>query len=372
MIYSNYRGEQISRLGMGNMRLPTLPTEGHPIDYEKGQEMIDYCMGHGITYYDTAYVYHGGESEVFVGKALAKYPRESYKIATKFNYGANPDFKAQFDESLRRLDKDYIDFYLLHAIGDGNWADYRDSGCIEYFLELKEQGKIKNLGFSFHGSPKCLREVVAYREWDFAQIQMNYFDWLYSSTKEEYEILEAAGIPVVVMESIRGGRLADLTEEPEKLLKAAHPDWSIASWALRWLQRHPSVFTMLSGMSTLEHVVDNTNTCAEPSALSDADAELLLKACELFHEKLVIPCTACRYCTDTCPAQINIPELLKVYNEFKVDGPWALGGLEKVETKGMPADCIGCGVCTGHCPQSIDIPTIMAEFAETLTKFKRD
>lgn len=371
MIYKKYHGEDISRLGMGNMRLPTLPDEGHPIDYAKAQEIIDYAMANGINYYDTAYVYHGGESEKFLGVAMKKYPRESYKLATKFNYGANPDFKAQFAEQLERLQADYIDFYLLHAIGDGSWANYRDCGCIDYFLEQKAQGKIKNLGFSFHGSPDCLREVVAHHQWDFCQLQMNYFDWLFSSTKEEYEIATAAGLPVVVMESVRGGRLASLSPEAEAPLKEDHPDWSIASWAFRWLQRQDNVMVMLSGMSNMEQIVDNVTTCTADSALTDEEETTLLEACRLFRSKLLVPCTACRYCTDDCPAQINIPEVLKVYNEFKVDGPWALGGLRNIETKGTPTDCIGCGLCTGHCPQNIDVPTIMAELAEVIKNAPR-
>jgi len=199
MIYNSLCGENISRLGMGNMRLPEKFGEGRPvIDFEKAQEIIDYAMANGINYFDTAYVYHGGDSEKFLGKALKNYPRESYKLATKFNYGANPDYKKVLQEQLEYLQTDYIDFYLLHGLGiGGNWNDFRDCGCIDYFMEMKEKGVIRHLGFSFHGTVDCLREIVAHHNWDFCQLQMNYYDWLYADTQKEYEIVTEAGLPVV-------------------------------------------------------------------------------------------------------------------------------------------------------------------------------
>ena len=179
MNYKNFNNEVfLSRLGMGNMRLPIKENEpGKPIDYEKGQEIIDYCISQGINYFDTAYIYHDGESEVFLGKALATYPRDSYYIADKYKQSANPDYKAQFNEQLNRLNVDYIDFYLLHGISDHTSKDYLTNGCIEYFLELKKKGKIKHLGFSFHGKPNVLEEIASHHQWDFAQIQLNYYDW---------------------------------------------------------------------------------------------------------------------------------------------------------------------------------------------------
>ena len=278
MISNLFCGENVSRLGMGNMRLPVKPGENEPIDYSKAQEIIDYAMANGINYFDTAYVYHGGDSEKFLGTALKNYPRESYKLATKFNYGANPDYKTVFQEQLKNLQTDYIDFYLLHGLGlGGNWAGYRDCGCIDYFMDLKEKGFIKHLGFSFHGTEECLREIIAYHKWDFCQLQMNYYDWLYAETKTEYDIVTAAGLPVIVMEPLRGGLLASLTPEAETILKAAHPDWTVASWAFRWLQRHANVLVMLSGMSSLQQIVDNVATCATDSTLSDADEAILME-----------------------------------------------------------------------------------------------
>lgn len=367
MISNLFCGENVSRLGMGNMRLPAKFVNGHPeIETEKAQEIIDYAMANGINYFDAAYNYLDGKCESFVGEALKKYPRDSYYLATKFNYGANPDYKAVLQEQLRNLQTDHIDFYLLHGLGiGGNWASYRDCGCIDYFMEMKEKGVIRHLGFSFHGTVDCLREIVAHHKWDFCQLQVNYYDWLYADTKKEYEIVTEAGLPVITMESLRGGLLAALSPEAEAILKAAHPDWSTASWALRWLQRFPDVKVMLSGMSTLDQIVDNVATCEADGALSDEDEAVLWKACEQFRANVIVPCTGCRYCVATCPAQIDIPAVLKVYNDHK-DVPWTFMGLMGSGSKGKPMDCVGCGLCTEHCPQSINVPQYMDALTEKL------
>lgn len=372
MVYKDFKdGIKLSRLGMGNMRLPKKPGGGDgDIDYEKGQEIIDYAMAHGINYYDTAYVYHSGKSEEFVGAALRKYPRDSYYIATKYNINANPDYEDTFNTQLERLGVDRIDFYLLHAIGDNTADKYLTNGCIEFFMQKKAEGKIKYLGFSEHCSPATLEKVASHHKWDFAQMQLNYFDWNYSTSKQEYEILEKHGIPIVVMESVRGGRLSSLTPEAEALLKNAHPDWSISSWAFRWLKRLPQVQLCLSGMTTLDQMIDNVNTYSDDYALTDEEEKLLFKACDMFHEQVKVPCTACRYCTDGCPAKINIPEVLKVYNAYKLDGPWALMGMRNVDSEGKPTDCIQCGACTVECPQSISVPEIMQELAERMREME--
>lgn len=361
-----FRDLRLSRLGMGNMRLPMTGTDPmSPVDYPKAQELIDYAMEHGINYYDTAYVYHGGDSEKFLGEALKKYPRDSYHLATKFFILANPDYKAVFEEQLERLQTDYIDFYLIHGIFDNTYQQYLDSGCIEYFLELKKQGRIKYLGFSSHASVENLRTFADHHDWDFAQLQLNYFDWQYAHTKEEYEILTQRNIPVIVMEPVRGGRLATLTPETEAILKKAHPDWSIASWALRWVRKLPNVQVILSGMSSMEQIQDNVATFNAPEPLNDADEKILMEVCEKFHGNVVVPCTTCRYCCEGCPAQINIPEYLKVYNSGKIDGEWTVSAkLAQIESKGKPDDCIACGACSRHCPQGIDIPSLMKELAQ--------
>ena len=367
MIYKPFKDISLSLLGMGNMRLPAAAgTSGFnaKIDWIKAQEIIDYAMSHGINYYDTAYIYNDGDSEQFLGNALQKYPRESFFLATKFFIQATPRPEPVFKEQLERLKTDYIDFYLLHSLSEENVEDYLNSGCIEYFLEQQKKGHIRYLGFSSHADAKILQRFAEHHQWDFAQLQINYFDWKYGTAKEEYQILEALGIPIMVMEPVRGGRLADLTPEANELLKAAHPDWSIASWAFRFVKTLPQVQVILSGMSSLEQIEDNVSTFGEEQELSTNDMELLMRACDQFRSQIQIPCTACRYCCSGCPMEINIPDYLKIYNDYKVSGEWALAGLSGVQSKGKPADCISCGACSSHCPQSIKIPELMTELAE--------
>lgn len=364
MIYKSFQDIALSRLGMGNMRLPVQGGKsGAPIDRIRAQEIIDYAMENGINYYDTAYVYHGGESEKFLGEAMKKYPRESYHLATKYLVFANPDYKAVFEEQLERLQTDYIDFYLIHGISDDIYQSYMENGCIEYFLEQKKAGRIRYLGFSAHASVETLTKAADHHQWDFAQIQLNYFDWKYGSAAKEYKALEERNIPIMVMEPVRGGRLAALSSEAEEMLKAAHPDWSMASWAMRFAKRLPQVQVILSGMSNMEQIRDNIRTFQEPEGLTDADAELLMRACEAFKKQISVPCTSCRYCCDDCPMKIDIPAYLDVYNSYKTDGSWALKRMDNIESEGKPSDCIGCGACAGRCPQSIRIPEIMSELA---------
>lgn len=366
MIMKPYKNISLSRLGMGNMRLPLrADLEGSPIDREKAGEIIDFAMAAGINYYDTAYVYNSGDSEKFLGEAMAKYDRESYCLATKFNIGANPDYRAVFEEQSRRLNTEYFDFYLVHAVMNHNAKSYEESGCIEYFKELKRQGKIRYLGFSHHGSPETLKHFVSLCDWDFIQLQLNYYDWSYGTAKTEYEICAEKNIPVIVMEPVRGGRLADLTPEANALLKDAHPDWSIASWAMRWVKSLPQVQVVLSGMSDMEQLKDNIATFSDPEAFTDEDRALLMRACGMFRNQMQVPCTACRYCCDECPSGIDIPSVLMTYNNYRLSGDWVLGDLKNSDKKG-PKDCVGCKKCTGHCPQSINVPEIMRELSEKL------
>lgn len=368
MIYKAFQDIKLSRLGMGNMRLPALsPAPGAKIDRVATQVLLDKAMESGVNYYDTAYVYNNGESEEVLGEAMKKHPRESFYYATKFFIQANPDYKAVFDEQLKRLQTDYIDFYLLHCLTDDNYQSYIDSGAIAFFEEQKRLGKIRYFGFSSHSSPETLEKMASQRKWDFAQIQLNYFDWSFGTAKREYEILQAHDIPIMVMEPCRGGRLAALTSEAEALLKEAHPDWSIASWAFRFVKALPQVQVVLSGMNDMTQMADNSATFSENDVLSEEDLKLLMRACELFHDQVRVPCTECRYCCDGCHSKINIPAVMKIYNQFKLEGTWALEGLESIDSEGKPADCIGCGACKEHCPQGIDIPGIMAELTESIS-----
>ncbi|MCM1579153.1 MAG: aldo/keto reductase [Ruminococcus sp.] len=364
MIMKDFKGIKLSALGMGNMRLPVVPGKGDgDIDFERASAIIDKAMAAGVNYYDTAYVYHSGKSESFLGDALvSRYPRDSFYIATKFNIGANPDYKAVFAEQLEKLKTDRVDFYLLHAVGDNTAKEYVNGGSVKYFEERQKEGKVKYLGFSAHCSTETLKEFAALCKWDFAQLQINYYDWKYGNAKEQYEVLRDMGIPVVVMEPVRGGRLAALSDEADGLLKNRCPDRSIASWAFRWLMGLDNVLVTLSGMSNVEQMEDNLATFDEYSPLDGEEEKLLFTACEMFRNKLVIPCTACRYCTDDCPSQINIPEFLRVYNRIKTDGDWAAWEFEHIGG-GKAAECLSCGACTGHCPQGIDVPKFMGEIA---------
>lgn len=368
MVYKNFKDEiKISRLGMGNMRLPEKNTEnGTVIDYEAAKAIIDQAMKAGVNYFDTAYIYHGGESEVFTGKALKEYPRESYYVADKFNYQANPDYKAQFAEQLNRLQLDYIDFYLIHGVQDYFVDDAIKCGCIDYFNQMKAEGKIRYFGFSFHGTPDALRKILAANTWDFVQIQLNYYDWLYEDAKTIYEILDKAGIPIMVMEPVHGGMLADLGTNANKILKEAAPSRSIASWAMRWVKSIPRVQVILSGMSNVEQLQDNVMTISETPDVTAEEQALIEKACAIVRTNTAVPCTKCRYCVPNCPMELDIPYLLSQYNDAKLGGNWRLGNLSTVVGDKLPSACVACGACAEHCPQSFDIPKYMAELAEMM------
>ncbi|MCQ2554977.1 MAG: aldo/keto reductase [Clostridia bacterium] len=370
MEYKAFKDVKLSRLGLGNMRLPSdKDAEGKVhINHEKAWELIDLAYEKGITYFDTAYVYNAGDSEVTVGEAMSKHDRNTFYIATKFNVNANPDYEAVFKQELERLQTDHIDFYLIHCLMDSNIDKYIESGAIEYFKKMKEEGKITYLGFSSHASVETLKRFADYTDWDFAQLQINYFDWMYGTSKAEYEILTERNIPVMVMEPVRGGKLSSLTPETDAILKERHPEWSISSWALRFVKTLPNVQVILSGMSTLSQVNDNIETFSNDESLCDEDMKLLMEVCEKFKKQIQVPCTGCRYCTDDCPAEINIPEFLNLYNQYKVDGASVLKKAEKIETTGTPKDCVGCGACTANCPQNIDTPKIMEELKGLLDK----
>lgn len=374
MRYEKYKANiKLSKLGLGAMRLPqTASGFAGPIDEPKAQEIIDYCMALGVNYYDTAYIYHGGKSEVVLGRALSKYPRESSYIADKFNVQANPDYKTQFAEQFARLQTEYIDFYLLHGVTDLTVADYEASGCIPYFEEQKRTGKIKYLGFSFHGTPDCLRKLIEKYRWDFVQIQLNYYDWYQGTAKQQYEILREHGIPVMVMEPVHGGMLANLPESCQKLLpEGASP----ADLALRFVMELPGVAVVLSGMSNLQQVQENIATADGGRQLTEEEHTALKQVSEILRRKIAVPCTGCRYCCDNCPQGLDIPGLLSAYNEYRNEAAalgdgamasWRLTRLKALPENQQPGACIGCGSCTSHCPQALVIPKYMGEMAEML------
>ncbi len=355
---------------MGNMRLPV--AEDGCVDHPKAQEIIDYAFVNGINYFDTAYMYHGGESERFLGEALSGYDRASYYLADKFpgfmlRPGQSP--KEVFEEQLSRCGTDYFDFYMMHNVNEKSFGTYTDEelGLLEFFAREKAAGRIRYLGFSSHGSPETLERFASLGEWDFAQIQLNYLDWTLQDAKRQYEILTERGIPIIVMEPLRGGRLASLTPEADALLTKAQPDRSISSWAFRWLMGLENVQVILSGMSTLEQIEDNVATFETENPLRADLAQTLDVACGMLRTQINVPCTACRYCCDDCPQQLDIPGLINVYNNYTAATSFkqvALQmGLQRLEPGQDPANCISCGVCSEHCPQMIDIPDVLTKLA---------
>lgn len=365
MIYKKFKDIELSTLGMGNMRLPTVNDVPHgEIDYVQAQKIIDYAMSHGINYYDTAYTYPG--SEKFLGEAMKKYPRDSYHLATKYWIDANPDYAAVFEEQLATLQTDYIDFYLIHSVmeGFGTVDQYIASGCIEYFMEQKRKERIRYLGFSSHALPESLRRMADYADWDFAQIQLNYLDWACGTTKEEYEILTERNIPVMVMEPIRGGRLATLPEAFAGRLQAANPDWNLPSWALRFVRRLPNVQVILSGMSTLEQIRENVATFSDATPMTEAQAELVLQIARDYRSSISVACTGCAYCVTECPKKLEIPKFMELYNHLKYVGYLTPPEIDEMPEETKPHNCIGCAKCTHHCPQGLPIPAVMKELKE--------
>ncbi len=373
MMTNDFQGKSLSRLGFGTMRLPT--NADGSIDEAQVAEMTAYALAHGVNYFDTAWPYHGGESERVIGRVLSKYPRNSYCLATKYpghqisSTGYNP--AEIFEEQLKKCGVEYFDFYLLHNVYEKSMEVYLDPqwGIVDYFKEQKRLGRIKHLGFSCHAETKGLREFLdaCGEDMEFCQIQLNYLDWTLQDAKGKYDLLTRRGIPVWVMEPVRGGRLAKLSDAEEAKLKALRPDDSIASWGFRFLQSLPNVKMVLSGMSNMEQMMDNVKTFSEDKPLSAEETALLLEIAEGMKDS--IPCTACRYCCDGCPAGLDIPGLISTYNEIRFSPAVNVAmRIEFMPEDKKPTACIGCGQCTQMCPQNIDIPGALKDFAEKLSK----
>ena len=404
-------GEQVSLLGYGCMRWPTIPgadeQNTNNIDQEAVNRLVDHALAHGVNYFDTSPVYHKGFSEDATGIALARHPRESYYIATKLS-NFSPDnwsleaSKQMYYTSLRKLKTDYIDFYLLHSIGGGGMENlhnrYLDSGILDFLLAEREAGRIRNLGFSYHGDIECFDYLLSQHDkyhWDFVQIQMNYVDMHYAKLINKrntdasylYAELDKRGIPAVIMEPLLGGRLASLTPHENELLKQHEPQRSIASWAFRFCGTYPNVLTILSGMTYMEHLQDNLHTFAPFTPLTDDELQLLENIAHEYANFPLIPCTGCQYCMP-CPYGLDIPGTFlhynKMLNEGEVnDNPDSadyhrlrrkyLTTYTRLVARERQADhCIGCDQCKPHCPQRIDIPKQMQRIDRFVQQLRED
>ncbi len=393
MYYRELAGEKVSALGMGNMRLPTVDGVEKNVNREKAQEIIDYAMSHGINYYDTAYRYHGGESERFIGQALKEHPRDSFLLASKFpghmmvkkengvvgftsGLAGWPDNTVEgvFREQLEKCQVDYFDFYLLHNVNEKSLAIYDDPELqvVEFVKKKKAEGKIRHLGFSSHAAEAATIDDFLTRYegvFDFVQIQLNYLDWTLQDARGKYEVITKHGLKVVVMEGVRGGRLAQLPEEHMARLRALRPEDSAARWALRWLQGLPEVAVVLSGMSTLDQIRENVETFAAPEPLTEEEKDLLTDVAAAMMD--LVPCTGCRYCTEGCPMELEIPKIIAAYNAVKNEDFMARYDPDRAEVAMDPRRCVGCGACTDICPQGIAVPDLMSRFAEMLNPSRR-
>lgn len=374
MIYRNFQDLKLSNLGMGAMRLPVVGGNDADVDFKATEEMVALAMEQGINYYDTAWGYHDGNSEIAMGKALSKYPRDSFYLATKFpGYDLSNMTKVEeiFEKQLEKCQVEYFDFYLFHNVCEMNIDAYLDEkyGIFNYLMEQKKKGRIKHLGFSAHGSYEVMeRFLKAYGEhMEFCQIQLNYLDWSFQDAKAKVELINSWNLPIWVMEPLRGGRLAKLSEEEEKTLKELRPGEEIPAWAFRFLQSVKGVTVVLSGMSDLAQLKANIQTFAEEKPLNEKEMDGLLQMAEGML-KNSLPCTSCHYCVSHCPKGLDIPGLIGLYNEHSFTGGGFIApmALMAVPVEKHPSACIGCRSCEQVCPQQIKISQAMSDFAAKL------
>lgn len=367
MIYKNFKDLQLSALGMGCMRFPTLEGKDAQIDEAQTAKMVELAFAGGVNYFDTAWFYHGGNSEIVIGNILKNYPRDRFYLATKFP-GIDPEngrysIRQIFERQLEKCQVEYFDFYLYHNVSEGRIDMMMDPqyGIHEYLMEQKRLGRIKHLGFSTHASLATVKRFLdAYGEdLEFCQIQLNWLDWKLQDAKAKVELLNRYNIPIWVMEPVRGGRLVNLPEEDISVLEQLRPGVKTPEWAFRFLQSVPGVTMILSGMSNEAQLRENLETFRESKPLNAQEWNALMEMADRMIAKNAIPCTGCNYCVDHCPMHIPIPNVIKLYNEL------ANGGTEQPGNPG-PADCVACGKCRVHCPQGINIPGVMQAYSEIL------
>ncbi|MBE0701128.1 MAG: aldo/keto reductase [Acholeplasmataceae bacterium] len=354
-------------LGFGCMRLPTLYKNKPDIDEKTALNMMDIAYAHGINYFDTAYPYHDGTSETFIGKALKKYPRSSFYLANKMPswlIKSGEDAKRIFEEQLKKCQVGYFDFYLCHALNRNNFKAYQIPGVMDFLYEMKNEGKIRHLGFSFHDTPEILDQIIHAYAWDFVQIQCNYLDWSFQDAKTQYEIIETYGVPCIIMEPVRGGLLASLSNPSKEILKKGNSRASIASWAIRYAASKPNVLVVLSGMSNEEQTMDNIQTMSNFKPISNREQCIIDQALKVFLETSTVPCTECRYCMP-CPQGVDIPALFKIYNRYHITKSKMdfMREYERFDLDQRANLCIGCGECMTYCPQHIEIPELMKKMS---------
>lgn len=403
MLTNDFLGDNIARLGFGAMRLPIIDGDASNVDQTTLDAMVDTAIKAGVNYFDTAYPYHGGMSEIALGRSLARYPRDSYFFASKYpghQIADTYDPAAIFEEQLTKCSTEYFDFYLLHNIYEASIEVYLDEqwGIADYFVEQKKNGRIRHLGFSCHGRSETLKRFLDYgaRKYaeleqrdpetaalfagnnimEFCQIQLNYLDWTLQDAAAKTALLESMNIPIVVMEPLRGGKLARLNDAQMQQLNASAldganpPARSAVEWAFRWLLGIPNVKTILSGMSDLAQVEENCRIFQESVSLSEVEEGVLMDVAESL--KGGVPCTACRYCVDSCPQEIDIPMMMNAYNDLQFDTSFTVSMQMDAVPEGQRAqDCIQCESCVQMCPQGIDIPTVLEDLAATLDKMPK-
>lgn len=363
-------GVETSLLGFGCMRFPT--TADGKIDEALAEQMLDKAIASGVNYIDTAYPYHEGKSEPFVGKVLQKYPRDSYYLATKlpvWKVQKPEDVDTIFEEQLSRLRTDHIDFYLMHAMDKERWDAMLKLGTVKRLEELKKEGKIRFLGFSFHDSYEVFEEILNYRDWDFCQIQLNYMDVQEQAGLRGYELTVQKQVPLVIMEPIKGGSLAAFAEDITAKFRAHDENASTASFALRWVGSLPNVKVILSGMSTMEQVVDNLKTFAQFKPLSQAEAATVDEVVSILNSRVQNGCTGCRYCMP-CPFGVNIPGTFRIWNTYHMYQNYNVvkRNWEGMDEKSLPKNCVRCGKCEQACPQKLHIRDDLAQAQTDLDK----
>ncbi len=377
MVYRDFQGKKISALGLGMMRLPVVGGNDSVIDEKATAEMVEYAIKNGINYFDTAFGYHAGNSEIVAGKVLSNYQRESYFLASKFpGYDVSnmPKVKEIFEEQLVKCRTDYFDFYMFHNVCEGTIDGYLDPkyGILEYLLEQKKNGRIKHLGFSCHGDVPCFKKFLDEygKHMEFCQLQINYMDWHFQKGEEKCRMLEELKIPLWVMEPLRGGKLCSPAKETVDVLKSMRPDETVPAWAFRFLQTLPNMGVVLSGMSNMEQLKDNIETYKDEKPLSKKEFDTLICAIDEENKKTGVPCTACHYCVSHCPQGLDIPKLLELYNEnLSTKGrmtflaPAAVGSMPDDK---KPSACLGCRSCESVCPQQIEISAVLKNFCKDL------